>query len=106
MWRSRDIYAEKLMTLFPDDREFARFWVRDLIAPRFFRSGLDEYVRHLARKRYDLCARALDLCRRYSRLTRPPLRRRLRLSLAFAVMAFPRIAAIVYPLLRRDPRFR
>jgi len=106
MWRSREIYAQKLMAAFPDDREFARFWIRDLIAPRFYRSGVDEYLRHLARGRYDLCLRALDLARRYAALSRPPVRRRLRQAAAFRLMRHPRVFARLYPLLRADVRFR
>ena len=106
MWRSREIYAAKLIETFPDDRDFARFWVRDLIAPRFFRSGVDEYLRHLSRGRHDLCAMALDVCRRYDALRRLPLRRRLRSRAVFALMRHPPAFALIYSLLRSDTRFR
>ena len=106
MWRSREIYAQKLMDAYPDDREFARYWIRDLIAPRFYRSGVDEYLRHLARGRYDLCLRALDLARRYAALSHPPARRRMRQAVAFRLMRRPWLFARLYPLLRTDVRFR
>jgi glycosyltransferase involved in cell wall biosynthesis len=106
MWKSRDIYATKLMEAFPDDRELSRFWIRDLIAPRFFRAGLAEYLRHMARRRYDLCSLALDVARRYSGLSQPGLRRRIRLGFIFQLMRWPQLFAILYQLLRRDPRFR
>lgn len=105
MWRSREIYAAKLMKAFPDDRDLARFWVRDLIAPRFFRSGIDEYVRHMARGRHDLCARALDLARRYAALTRPALPQRVRRAVALRLMAHPPLFALLLRLTRRDTRF-
>jgi glycosyltransferase involved in cell wall biosynthesis len=106
MWRSRDIYAQKLIDSFPDDRDFVRYWVRDLIAPRFYRSVLDEYLRHVSRQRYDLCYRALDGARRYSALSHPTLRRRVYRWLLFQAMAFPRLFGMIYPLFREDPRFR
>jgi len=106
MWQSREIYAQKLMEAFPDDPDFVRFFVRDLIAPRFFRCGVDEYLRHLARGRWDLCMKALDVARRYSARCRPPAVRRLRNFIAFRLMAYPRAFARIYPLLRRDPRFQ
>jgi glycosyltransferase involved in cell wall biosynthesis len=105
MWDSREIYAAKLIEAFPDDQDLARFWVRDLIAPRFYRSGIDEYVRHLARGRHDLCRRALELTQRYAALSRPALRLRLRQALAFRLMAHPRLFARLYTLTRKDSRF-
>ena len=106
MWRSREIYAAKLMAAFPDDRELSRFWVRDLIAPRFFRAGLAEYIRHMDRGRPDLCALALDVAQRYSALSRPGLRRRLRQGIIFRLMKQPKLFRFLFYLLRRDPRFR
>jgi glycosyltransferase involved in cell wall biosynthesis len=106
MWNSREIYAAKLIEAFPDDRELARFWVRDLIAPRFFRAGLAEYIRHMERGRHDLCALALDVAQRYSALSRPGLRRRLRQGIIFRLMKQPALFRVLFHLLRRDPRFR
>jgi glycosyltransferase involved in cell wall biosynthesis len=105
MWRSREIYAQKLIEAFPDDPDFARFFVRDLIAPRFYRCGIDEYIRHAARGRWDLCHRALEVARRYSAKCRPPILRRIRQLVAFKLMAYPPLFARVYPLLRKDARF-
>lgn len=106
MWRSRDIYAQKLIDSFPDDRDFVRYWVRDLIAPRFYRSVIDEYLRHVARGRDDLCRRALEGAKRYSALSHPTLRRRLQRWLLFQAMALPPLIRLIYPLVRDDPRFR
>jgi glycosyltransferase involved in cell wall biosynthesis len=106
MWKSREIYAAKLIEAFPDDRELSRFWVRDLIAPRFFRAGLAEYIRHMDRGRHDLCALALDVARRYSALSKPGLRRRLRQGIIFRLMKEPKLFRFLFYLLRRDPRFR
>jgi len=105
MWQSREIFATKLMAEFPNDRDLSRFWVRDLIAPRFYRNGLEEYVRHLARGRHDLCALALGVIRRYSDLSEPGLRRRFRQYFIYKLMEHPRIFSRLYKLLRRDPRF-
>jgi glycosyltransferase involved in cell wall biosynthesis len=106
MWKSREIYAAKLIEAFPDDRELSRFWVRDLIAPRFFRAGQAEYIRHMDRGRPDLCALALDVAQRYSALSKPGLRRRLRQGIIFRLMKRPKVFKFLFYLLRRDPRFR
>jgi glycosyltransferase involved in cell wall biosynthesis len=105
MWKSREIYAAKLIEAFPDDRDLSRYWVRDLIAPRFFRAGQAEYIRHMARGREDLCALALDVSCRYSALSKPGLRRRVRQSVIFKLMEHPRLFSLLFVLLRRDPRF-
>src|SRR5208282_2284920 len=39
---SRAAYARKLIAQFPDDPDMTRYYVRDLIAPRFFRSTASE----------------------------------------------------------------
>jgi hypothetical protein len=39
---SRAAYARKLIQQFPDDPDMTRFYIRDLIAPRFFRSTVSE----------------------------------------------------------------
>ncbi len=107
MWTSREIYARKLMEEYPNDPDLSRFFVRDLIAPRFYRCGVEEYLRHLARGRWDLCYRALDVARRFSRLSQPRARLRLKRFIAFQLMAHPPLFARIYPLLQRnDPRFR
>lgn len=38
MGASRGIYARKLIAQFPNDPDLMRYYVRDMIAPRFFRS--------------------------------------------------------------------
>jgi glycosyltransferase involved in cell wall biosynthesis len=41
---SRRIYSNKLITQFPDDPRLLRYWVRDVIAPRFLRDSLNEFI--------------------------------------------------------------
>jgi glycosyltransferase involved in cell wall biosynthesis/2-polyprenyl-3-methyl-5-hydroxy-6-metoxy-1,4-benzoquinol methylase len=45
MRRSRAIYLRKLLAAYPDDPRSSRFLTRDLIAPRFYRDALGEFVR-------------------------------------------------------------
>lgn len=106
MWRSREIYAAKLAEAFPDDPDLARFFVRDIIAPRFFRTGVDEYIRHMARGRWELCLKALAVARHHSTACKLSARRRLRRRLIFAIMEHPAICARLYPWFRHDSRFR
>jgi glycosyltransferase involved in cell wall biosynthesis len=46
---SRAAYARKLIAQFPDDPDMTRYYIRDLIAPRFFRSTASE-LRKAVRK--------------------------------------------------------
>jgi len=101
MWLSRDIFAQKLLENYPDDRELVRFYIRDLIAPRFYESAKMEYWRHFPHGRYDLCRRALILMRQFTELAQLPIgRRRLRRFLGFQILARPRLFGLLYPLLR------
>lgn len=47
---SRNIYTRKLLAMFPDDVERVRFYVRDLIVPRFFWPAVNEYATALERR--------------------------------------------------------
>ena len=40
---SRNIYTRKLLDMFPNDPERARFYTRDLIVPRFYGDAMREY---------------------------------------------------------------
>lgn len=46
---SRNIYTRKLLETFPDDVKRVRYYVRDLIAPRFFAAAVTEYEAALKR---------------------------------------------------------
>ncbi len=50
---SRTIYAKKLIGRFPNDHEMGRYYVRDLIAPRFFHTMIEEFRRAILRKDRD-----------------------------------------------------
>lgn len=74
MAQSRTIYARKLMEGFPDDRDRARYFVRDAIAPRFARAALSLYARSVRESDLEGFALALvqlDIVRR----SLPPRRR-------------------------------
>jgi len=51
---SRNIYTRKLLQMFPNDIQRVRYYIRDLIAPRFFGPALKEY--DLALERDDKAA--------------------------------------------------
>ena len=57
---SRNVYARKLVAMFPDDVERARYYIRDLIVPRFFDSAMREYERAVLRGDPDAVAAAWD----------------------------------------------
>lgn len=109
MWISREIYAQKLIETYPDEPELVRFYVRDIIAPRFYNSAKEEYWRHFPLGRWEQCMMSLELMRRFSVMSHLPLGfRRLRRFLGFQILAHPRLFKWMYPLLRRItplPRF-
>jgi glycosyltransferase involved in cell wall biosynthesis len=72
MARSRMIYAEKLLTMFPDNPQQNRYFSRDLIAPRFYTILHAEYISTVSRRDRDGMKRVLaDI-----RVILPYLRRR------------------------------
>lgn len=102
MWISRDIFAEKLLAQYPDDPHLVRYYVRDIIAPRFYASAKAEYLRHMAHRRWDQCLMSLALMRRFSQLSKlQPGPVMLKRALAFPLMAHPPRFAALYPFVRR-----
>lgn len=91
MTASRDIYAAKLIEMYPDEPLLGRFYKRDCIAPRFFRATLNEYLFALSTGDEVRCMNALASLRRYAGLRAyrawPDLKRRI----AFAFMRHPRL---------------
>lgn len=101
MWKSREIFAQKLIDQFPDDPELVRYYVRDIIAPRFYRTALAEYYRHYPRGRWSECKKAVAAMRYYHKLMKLPSgRQRLRQATTMAVLAEPRVFSVLYPVLR------
>ena len=102
MWVSREIFAEKLLKDYPDDPNLVRYYVRDVIAPRFYASAKAEYLRHMPHQRWEQCTMSLALMRRFNGLQRlPPGRTAIKRALAFELMANPKRFASWYPLLQR-----
>lgn len=102
MWISRDIFANKLMTMYPNDPHLVRFYVRDVIAPRFYASAKAEYWRHLPHRRWEQCRMSIALMRRFTGLSELPLgRTALKRQLAFLLMAHPPAFLALLPLWRR-----
>jgi glycosyltransferase involved in cell wall biosynthesis len=101
MWISRDIFADKILKEYPDDKELVRFYVRDIIAPRFYGAAVAEYYRHLPHQRWKQCYMSVELMRRYTKLTKLPFgKRRLRRAIATEIMSYPRLFILMHPLLR------
>jgi glycosyltransferase involved in cell wall biosynthesis len=75
---SRLRFSEKLRETVPDDRRTNRYYFRDLVAPRFFDTSLDDYVRAVSERNWGSARRAQDALRHFGRLRRH--RRRLRLA--------------------------
>jgi hypothetical protein len=60
MPKSRMIYARKLLTQFPDDRQRQMYFARDYIAPKFFRLSAVDFSRAVIDRNRDDAMRALD----------------------------------------------
>lgn len=102
MWISRDIFANKLLATYPNDPHLVRFYVRDVIAPRFYASAKAEYWRHLPHCRWEQCRMSVALMRRFSKLSDLPLGRvALKRKLAFFLMDHPKLFASLLPVLQR-----
>lgn len=48
MVKSRNIYCQKLLEMFPDDEKRSIYYARDLILPRFYPHAISEYQKALA----------------------------------------------------------
>lgn len=73
MARSGMVYAQKLLEVFPNETERARYYTRDLIAPRFTRVALSLYSKSLKasdRTLFALALQQLDLVRKHLSLGR------------------------------------
>ncbi|MET1000230.1 MAG: glycosyltransferase [Acidimicrobiia bacterium] len=59
---SRRRFCDKLELTVPDDRRLSRYYMRDVVAPRFFQDALNDYVRAVGQRDWDGAqARLLDL---------------------------------------------
>ena len=65
---SRQRYAEKLAAALPDDVRMRRYYLRDMIAPRFFETCLDDYVRACSQRDWTAADRALAGMNYFARL--------------------------------------
>jgi glycosyltransferase involved in cell wall biosynthesis len=77
---SRVRYAAKLMAVLPDDSRMFRYYVSLAIAPRFFLTSLDDYVRSCSARDWEGARRALAAVNHFAALRRPSLRLRWKLS--------------------------
>jgi len=77
---SRMRYAGKLVELLPDDPRMLRYYVSDAIAPRFFLTSLDDYVRACSARDWEGARHALAAVNHFARLRRSSLRLRWKLS--------------------------
>jgi glycosyltransferase involved in cell wall biosynthesis len=70
---SRVRYAAKLMAILPDDPRMFRYYVSKAIAPRFFLTSLDDYVRSCSARDWQGGRLALAAVNHFAALRRPSL---------------------------------
>jgi glycosyltransferase involved in cell wall biosynthesis len=73
---SRMRYAAKLTAMLPDDLRMLRYYVSDAIAPRFFLTSLDDYVRACSARDWEGARLALASVNHFAALRRRSLRLR------------------------------
>jgi glycosyltransferase involved in cell wall biosynthesis len=76
---SRLLYSEKLRSEIVDDPRTHRYYYRDFVAPRFFWTSLDDYVRAVSQRDWVTAKRANDAVTRFGRIPLHPPRLRLTL---------------------------
>ena len=76
---SRVRYAAKLVAILPDDSRMFRYYVSDAIAPRFFLTTLDDYVRACSARDWEGARLALRTVNHFAALRRQGLRLRWKL---------------------------
>ena len=76
---SRMRYAEKLVAILPDDKRMLRYYVPDAIAPRFFFTSLDDYVRSCSERDWEGARLALQAVNHFAGMRRQGLRLRWKL---------------------------
>jgi glycosyltransferase involved in cell wall biosynthesis len=76
---SRVRYAAKLMSILPDDSRMFRYYVSHAIAPRFFLTSLDDYVRACSARDWKAARLALKTVNHFAALRRSSLRLRWKL---------------------------
>ncbi|MFL6194926.1 MAG: glycosyltransferase family 2 protein [Thermoanaerobaculia bacterium] len=76
---SRLRYAAKLIEILPDDSRMFRYYVSDGIAPRFFLTTLDDYVRACSARDWNGARHALRVINHFAALRRRSLRLRWKL---------------------------
>ncbi|HKR65150.1 MAG TPA: glycosyltransferase family A protein [Thermoanaerobaculia bacterium] len=72
---SRMRYAAKLEAMLPDDPRMLRYYGADAIAPRFFFTTLDDYVRACSAREWDEARSILNVVNHFGQRRRPSLRR-------------------------------
>ncbi len=78
---SRLLYIDTLIDTIPDSDRLNRYWVRDLVLPRFFVTTLDDYAREVSRSNWDEAASAAAAAEHIAKLMEPRVRRQLEVSL-------------------------
>lgn len=91
---SRIYFSQKLRATVPDDRRLNRYYMRDVVAPRFFTIFLDEYVRAVSDEDWPAARRALHGIRHFGDLRRASGSLRLKLLLLHNPKWFRRVLQV------------
>ncbi|MHB8264204.1 MAG: glycosyltransferase family 2 protein [Acidimicrobiales bacterium] len=106
MWESGLVYAEKLIAEHPDDPGLSQYYVRDYIAPRFFRYYLSVYNSLVEKGDMEYVGRVHGAVERFGRLMKPSLEVNGILFLARYPRLFSRTYGVARGLRRMSSRGR
>ncbi|MBJ7609563.1 MAG: glycosyltransferase family 2 protein [Candidatus Dormibacteraeota bacterium] len=96
---SRMRYLEKLTDTVGDDYRLNRFWVRDLVLPRFFVTTVDDYSKALTRADWAHARRSAEATRQIAAMLPPRLKRRVGVGL----LRYPRLCRRLLRMMRVLP---
>lgn len=107
---SRVRFFDKLTTMLPGDDRLNRYYIRDAVAPRFFRTTLDDYVRACSVRDWQQASMTFAALEKFAEPLAPNLTRPLKMALARRPRLFRRLLQLnewlhltLNPLLRLRP---
>jgi glycosyltransferase involved in cell wall biosynthesis len=96
MWMvvSRRKFHKKLAAMFPDDPSMGRFWVRDVISPRFFANGVNRFNVGIETNDYAMCTEALTDMKTSMETMIVPIHTRLRVLMCHFPVIYKRFRTL------------
>jgi glycosyltransferase involved in cell wall biosynthesis len=101
MSESREIFANKLIDMFPDEPEMERYYIRDCITPRFYRYAKQQYRKHVLLGNKQEYSVNLQRVKHYASLMRFSFLAYLKMRLLHLIFEVPVVARLFFKLRRQ-----